>query len=92
MLFFSKIKKKMRSGAIAKQRLKTLLISDHADCSSDIIDAIKEDLCQTLSRYIEIESKQTNLDIISIRSDDSSQSQMFLVAKIPFRGINKVIC
>ncbi|MFR0986730.1 MAG: cell division topological specificity factor MinE [Frisingicoccus sp.] len=37
-------KKKKGSGAVAKQRLKTLLISDRADCSADLINGIKGDI------------------------------------------------
>ena len=91
MSLFSILKKK-RSGAVAKQRLKTILISDHADCSSDLLEAVKEELCQTLSRYIEVEFKQLKMDIISSNMDDTSPSQLYLVVKIPFKGINKVIC
>ena len=68
--FFRK-KRKNKSGSIAKQRLKTLLISDRADCSANFINGIN------------IQQSETSA---------SGETKMILVAKVPFREINKVIC
>lgn len=89
---FSKFNKKKKSGAIAKQRLKTLLISDRADCSADLIDAIKGDISQTLSKYMEVDVKYMKVDILPIDTVGTKDTKMVLVAKVPFREINKVIC
>ena len=78
-------KRKRGSGAIAKQRLKTLLISDRADCSADFINGIKGDIGLTLSKYMEVNILQNQT---TVRNDGT----MVLVARIPFREINKVIC
>ena len=91
-MFFSKLKKRKKSGTIAKHRLQNILISDRADCSPEIIEAIKEDICQSLTKYMDVDLRQMNLDIVSTNSMDLTPSQCFLIAKIPFRGINKVIC
>ena len=91
-MFFSRFKKRKKSGTIAKHRLQKILVSDRADCSSEIIEAIKEDICLSLTKYMDVDMKQINLDIISSNSMDLNTSQCFLIAKIPFRGINKVIC
>ena len=91
-MFFSIFKKKKKSGPVAKQRLQNILISDRADCSSDLIEAIKEDLCASVTKYMDVDFKQIHLDITCVNSDDLNPSQYFLTAKIPFRGINKVIC
>lgn len=92
MGLFSRLYKKKKSGAIAKQRLKTLLVSDRADCSMDLIDAIKGDIGASLSKYMEVDMKHMNIDIISTDLESEGNSRMILVAKIPFREINKVIC
>lgn len=91
-VFFRLFGKKKKSGAIAKQRLKRILISDRVDCSADLIDAIKGDVSQTLSKYMEIDIKHTKVDIISNARDADKFSGMMLVLRIPFREINKVIC
>jgi len=91
-VFFRLFGKKNKSGAIAKQRLKQILISDRADCSVDLIDAIKGDVSHTLSKYMEVDIKHMKVDIISNNRDRDKHSGMMLVLRIPFREINKVIC
>ena len=94
MRFFSLIGsgREKRSGAIAKQRLKTLLISDRADCSADLINGIKGDIGLTLSKYMEVDIEHMEVNILQPESDSPKKGSMMLVAKIPFREINKVIC
>jgi cell division topological specificity factor len=85
-------KKKKGSGAIAKQRLKTLLMSDRADCSADLINGIKGDIGLTLSKYMEVDADHMEVNILQTDSSVSEGASMVLVARIPFREINKVIC
>lgn len=42
--------KKKNSGNVAKDRLKLLLISDRADCSPDVMENIKNDIIQVISK------------------------------------------
>ena len=85
-------KKKKGSGAIAKQRLKTLLISDRADCSADLINGIKGDIGLTLSKYMEVDVEHMEVNILKSKATLEESGSMMLVARIPFREINKVIC
>ena len=48
--------KKKSSGEVAKDRLKLLLISDRADCSPDVMETIKNDIIQVISKYMDIDS------------------------------------
>lgn len=93
MKLFSLFRKKRRqkSSAIAKHRLKTLLITDRADCSANLINGIKGDISLTLSKYMEIDTDHIEVHIQADTSQKDSNT-MFLVARIPFREINKVIC
>ena len=43
--FFSKNK----SGNVAKDRLKLLLVSDRANCSPEVMEAIKNDIIKVIS-------------------------------------------
>jgi len=81
-------KRKRGSGAIAKQRLKTLLISDRADCSA----GIKGDIGLTLSKYMEVDTDHMEVNILQNQTTVRNDGTMVLVARIPFREINKVIC
>ena len=85
-------KRKKGSGAIAKQRLKKLLISDRADCSADLINGIKGDIGLTLSKYMEVDVDHMEVNILQSESALRGDGAMMLVARIPFREINKVIC
>lgn len=46
----------MRNGSvtIAKDRLKSLLVSDRVNCTPETFEKIHSDLYQTISKYIEI--------------------------------------
>ena len=46
--------KKKNSGNVAKDRLKLLLISDRADCSPDVMENIKNDIIQVISKYMAV--------------------------------------
>ncbi|MDD3222242.1 MAG: cell division topological specificity factor MinE [Clostridia bacterium] len=85
-------KKKRGSGAVAKRRLKTLLISDRADCSADFISGIKGDIGLTLSKYMEIDTDHMEVNILQQDNGLPRECSMVLVARIPFKEINKVIC
>ena len=85
-------KKKKGSGAVAKQRLKTLLISDRADCSADLINGIKGDIGLTLSKYMEVDVDHMEVNILQSERALRSDGSMMLVARVPFKQINKVIC
>ena len=38
-------------------RLKLLLISDRTDCSADMLEMIKNDIIQVISKYMEIDTE-----------------------------------
>ena len=42
------------SVSIAKDRLKTLLVSDRVNCTPDTFEKIQSELYKTVSKYIEI--------------------------------------
>ena len=51
------------SREVAKDRLKILLISDRVNCSPEILEMIKKDIAEVISRYMKID---TNLSLIHI--------------------------
>ena len=42
---------------VAMDRLKLLLISDRTDCSADMLEMIKNDIIQVISKYMEIDTE-----------------------------------
>ena len=51
------------SVTIAKKRLKSLIVSDRMDCTSDMIDNFTKDLYLTVSKYIEISPEKFQIRI-----------------------------
>lgn len=47
-------KKRNDSVSVAKDRLKTLLVSDRVNCTPDTFEKIQTELYKTVSKYIEI--------------------------------------
>ena len=48
-------KQKITSVHIAKNRLKSLLVSDRVNCTPDAFEKIQTELFKTISKYIEID-------------------------------------
>ena len=51
------------SVTIAKKRLKSLIVSDRMECTSDMIDNFTKDLYLTFSKYIEISPEKFQIRI-----------------------------
>ena len=61
--------KKKNSGDIAKDRLKLLLVSDRANCSPEIMEKIKNDIIQVISKYMEIDAEGLDIQITQTESE-----------------------
>jgi len=77
MTFFFGRKKSANS---AKERLQLVLIHDRTDLTPGELDALKDDLIETISRHIEIDPAAVT---INLAQDGRSQR---LVADIPLRN------
>ncbi len=53
----------VRSVHIAKERLKTLLVSDRLQCTPDMADRLSSDLYNTVAKYMEIRPEVFNIEI-----------------------------
>ena len=79
--------KKKNSGDVAKDRLKLLLVSDRADCSPDVMEAIKNDIIQVISKYMEIDSEGLDIQITQTESETNNGSVPALYANIPIKDL-----
>ena len=79
MNFFSR----KRSAVNAKERLQLVLIHDRTNLSPAEMEALKNDLLETISRHIEIDSEAVQ---IGVEADGRTQR---LVADIPLKTINR---
>ena len=48
---------------IARERLKNLLVSDRVQCALDAVERLTKELYQTVSKYMEIEPAQIDIEI-----------------------------
>lgn len=51
------------SVTIAKKRLKSLIVSDRMECTSDMIDNFTKDMYLTVSKYIEVSPEKFQIRI-----------------------------
>lgn len=61
---------KATSSEAAKKRLKFAIVYDNLEVSDEILDSLKGDIIDVISKYFEIDSKGISLDID--RSEESS--------------------
>ena len=84
---FMDIFKKKGSGDVAKDRLKLLWVSDRADCSPDVMMAIKNDIIQVISKYMEIDAEGLDIQITQTESETSNGTVPALSANIPIKDL-----
>ncbi len=71
------------SSRTAKERLKLVLLSDHLSLAPDVIEALKHDLFEVISRYVEIDA--ANCDV----TFEQREKQVAMMANIPILGMQK---
>ena len=59
---FSVFKRK-KSSDVAKDRLKILLISDRVNCSPEVLERIKADIAEVISKYMKIDVNTMEIQI-----------------------------
>ena len=64
--------RKKSSGSMAKDRLKLVLVSDRANCSPEIMEAIKNDIIKVISKYMEIDCQGLDIQITQTESEGSN--------------------
>ena len=88
--------KKKSSGNVAKDRLKLVLVSDRANCcwmyvcaagSSEMMEMMKRDIIEVISRYMDIDAEALDVKITETESDSNNGMVPALVANIPIRDM-----
>lgn len=79
--------KKKNSGDVAKDRLKFVLVSDRANCSPEIMEKIKNDIINVISKYMEIDPEGLDIQLTQTESEGDNGKVPALYANIPIREI-----
>lgn len=62
-MIFRKFLYKHKSGYIARERLKILLVTDRIGCNQNTTEAIKSDIINVISKYIDIDKDNCVIEI-----------------------------
>jgi len=71
------------SSTTAKERLRLVLLSDHLSLAPDVVDSLKRDLMEVISRYVEIDS--ANADV----TFEHREREIAMLANIPITGVRE---
>lgn len=83
MSFFSNLFNKPKSGQMAKERLKLVLIHDRVKLSPGMLDLMRDEIIEVISKYVDIDMEGINLSL------DNTTNQNRLVADIPIRAAKR---
>ncbi|HOB39963.1 MAG: cell division topological specificity factor MinE [Limnochordia bacterium] len=67
----------------AKERLRLVLVHDRASLSPGLVEALKEELIEVITKYMEIDEE--GLEVNFDKSDDS----VALIANIPVKSVKR---
>ena len=79
--------RKKSSGEIAKDRLKLLLVSDRANCSPEMMEMIKNDIIQVISKYMDIDAQGLDIQISDSDAEADDGVVPALFANIPIKDM-----
>lgn len=81
--FLNKLFGRQNSGATAKERLRLVLMSDHLSLAPDMIEAMKRDLVDVISRYVEVDREKIDVHF------ENQDNALAMLANIPITGVNR---
>jgi cell division topological specificity factor len=55
--------KERSSGQVAQKRMQVVLMHDRLDLTPDVMEALKNDILQVLSRYMDIDQNSMSVDL-----------------------------
>lgn len=71
------------SSATAKERLRLVLMTDHLELAPEMIETMKRDLVDLISRYVEVDRER--IDVTFERQDRT----LAMLANIPILSVNR---
>lgn len=73
--------KKEKSGKVAKKRLQMVLIQDRASVSSEVMEKLRDDIIQVISKYMVINKSDMEISLENV------EDSVALVANIPVQNM-----
>jgi cell division topological specificity factor len=89
MAFWDFFSKKTTSSDVAKGRLKMALVADRAYCSPDIMEQIKNDIIDVISRYMDVDKEGLDIQITQTDVGGAGSSAPAIFANIPIKEVKR---
>lgn len=87
MDLFKIFSSKSSSKDMAKERLKLILIHDRANISPELLNTIKEDILNVISKYFEIDNGE--IDVKMTKVEEIPGEAPALIASIPIKKMKE---
>jgi cell division topological specificity factor len=71
------------SSATAKERLRLVLMTDHLELAPEMIETMKRDLVELISRYVEVDRERIEVNF------ERQDRTLAMLANIPILGVNR---
>ena len=76
-------KKGNTSKSVAKDRLKLVLIHDRCNISPSVMDDIRKEIIDVISKYVDIDVEKLNIEMTDVEDEGRKTA---LIANIPIRN------
>lgn len=86
MRFF---RRKKTSSSKAKDRLKLVLIHDRANCNTELLEMMKQEIIDVIKKYMEIDEEGLEINLGTTSSEYSNGVVPALYANIPIKNMRK---
>jgi cell division topological specificity factor len=83
MDFLKRIFGQTSSSATAKERLRLVLMTDHLALAPELIEAMKRDLVDVISRYVEVDRDRIDVTF------ERQEKILAMLANIPIVSVNR---
>jgi len=80
--------KNKKPANIAKDRLKLVLMHDRVNCSTELLEMIKNDIIMVLNKYVDIDHNELDIQV-SQATAESDTPMPVLYANIPIKNMRK---
>ncbi|WP_105617972.1 cell division topological specificity factor MinE [Vallitalea okinawensis] len=71
------------SGQVAKQRLKSVVSYDRIECAPDLLDMIKSDIVEAISKYIDVDESYIDIVIHKPKCKENPSEYPMISTSIP---------
>lgn len=75
--FFNRLFRRAGSSETAKERLRLVLLSDHLQLAPDVIESLKRDLLEVISKYVEVDTPNCEVTF------EHQERQIAMLANVP---------